>query len=30
VTYGEEQPLDPSSNETAWALNRRAEFVEIQ
>lgn len=30
VTYGEEQPLDPRSDEAAWALNRRAEFVEIQ
>lgn len=24
--YGEEQPLDPAENETAWAKNRRAEF----
>jgi outer membrane protein OmpA-like peptidoglycan-associated protein len=24
--YGEEQPLDPSENEAAWALNRRDEF----
>ena len=24
--YGEEQPLDPASNEAAWALNRRAGF----
>ncbi|MFL5536336.1 MAG: OmpA family protein, partial [Gemmatimonadales bacterium] len=24
--YGEEQPLDPSDNESAWARNRRAEF----
>lgn len=30
VSYGEEQPLDPRNNEEAWALNRRAEFVEIQ
>lgn len=29
VSYGEEQPLDPGQNEEAWALNRRAEFVEI-
>ncbi|BCS87299.1 peptidoglycan-associated lipoprotein Pal [Pseudodesulfovibrio sediminis] len=27
VSFGEEQPLDPASNETAWAKNRRAEFV---
>jgi outer membrane protein OmpA-like peptidoglycan-associated protein len=27
VSYGEERPLDASSNERAWALNRRAEFV---
>lgn len=26
VGYGEEQPLDPAENETAWAFNRRAEF----
>jgi len=26
VSYGEERPLDPASNETAWALNRRAQF----
>lgn len=25
-TAGEDQPLDPASNEQAWALNRRAEF----
>jgi peptidoglycan-associated lipoprotein len=24
--YGEEQPLDPAENESAWARNRRAEF----
>lgn len=24
--FGEEQPLDPASNESAWARNRRAEF----
>jgi peptidoglycan-associated lipoprotein len=24
--YGEEQPLDPGSSESAWALNRRAGF----
>jgi peptidoglycan-associated lipoprotein len=27
VSYGEERPIDPASNETAWAKNRRAEFV---
>lgn len=27
VSYGEERPLDSSSNEAAWARNRRAEFV---
>jgi peptidoglycan-associated lipoprotein len=26
VGYGEEQPLDPSATESAWAINRRAEF----
>ena len=26
VGYGEEQPLDPTSTEPAWAMNRRAEF----
>ena len=25
-SYGEEMPVDPSSNEHAWAKNRRAEF----
>jgi peptidoglycan-associated lipoprotein len=25
-TYGESRPLDPRSNEEAWARNRRAEF----
>ncbi|GAB4284181.1 MAG: peptidoglycan-associated lipoprotein Pal [Deferrisomatales bacterium] len=30
VSYGEEVPLDPGHNEQAWALNRRAEFVEIR
>ena len=24
-SFGEEQPIDPASNETAWALNRRVE-----
>lgn len=27
VTYGEEVPLDPAHNETAWAKNRRAHFA---
>lgn len=27
VSYGEERPADPGHNETAWAKNRRAEFV---
>jgi len=27
ISYGEERPLDPASNEGAWAKNRRAEFV---
>lgn len=27
VSYGEERPVDPRSNEEAWALNRRAEIV---
>lgn len=26
ISYGEERPLEPSSNEDAWAKNRRAEF----
>jgi peptidoglycan-associated lipoprotein len=26
VSYGEERPADPRSNEDAWARNRRAEF----
>lgn len=26
VSYGEERPLDPRSNEEAWAKNRRAHF----
>ena len=25
ISYGEEKPLDPASNEDAWAKNRRAE-----
>ena len=27
ISYGEERPLDPRSNEEAWARNRRAQFV---
>jgi len=27
VSYGEERPIDPASNEAAWAKNRRAAFV---
>lgn len=27
VSYGEEMPLDPSNNEDAWAMNRRAQFI---
>lgn len=27
VSYGEERPLVPESDEQAWAMNRRAEFV---
>jgi len=27
VSYGEERPLDPGHNETAWAANRRDDFV---
>ncbi|MBN2644556.1 MAG: peptidoglycan-associated lipoprotein Pal [Desulfuromonadaceae bacterium] len=26
ISYGEEMPLDATSSEAAWALNRRAEF----
>lgn len=29
ITYGEEKPLDARHNEDAWAMNRRAEFIEI-
>ncbi len=29
VSYGEEKPLDNRSEEEAWALNRRAQFVII-
>jgi len=27
ISYGEERPLDPGSNEEAWAKNRRAHFL---
>ncbi|OQY19625.1 MAG: hypothetical protein B6I36_03615 [Desulfobacteraceae bacterium 4572_35.1] len=27
ISYGEENPIDPASNEDAWALNRRDEFT---
>lgn len=27
VSYGEERPADPASNESAWAKNRRVEIV---
>jgi peptidoglycan-associated lipoprotein len=27
VSYGEEKPLDPASNEEAYRINRRAQFV---
>jgi len=27
VSYGEERPADPAANESAWAKNRRAQFV---
>ena len=30
ISYGEEQPADPGSNEAAWARNRRAEFVIVE
>lgn len=26
VSFGSEMPADPASNESAWAMNRRAEF----
>ena len=30
ISYGEERPLVPESNEAAWAQNRRAEFKVLQ
>jgi len=29
ISYGEEKPLDPTSNEEAWSKNRRAHFTTI-
>ena len=29
VSYGKERPIDPASNEDAWAKNRRAVTVTI-
>ncbi|HNT35781.1 MAG TPA: OmpA family protein [bacterium] len=29
VSYGEEKPADPRSNEEAWAKNRRSEFKKV-
>lgn len=30
VSFGEEMPADPGSGESAWAMNRRAEFGVVQ
>jgi len=30
ISYGEERPLDPRSNEDAWAKNRRCHFVVLK
>lgn len=30
ISYGEEKPVDPKSNEEAWAKNRRDEFLLIK
>ena len=27
VSFGKDKPVDPASNEAAWAKNRRADFV---
>jgi peptidoglycan-associated lipoprotein len=27
VSYGKDQPVDPSHDDTAWSRNRRCEFV---
>lgn len=29
ISYGKERPIDPRSNEEAWAKNRRGEFLVI-
>ena len=29
-SYGEEKPVDPGHDESAWSKNRRAEFVVVQ
>ncbi|MBN2396835.1 MAG: peptidoglycan-associated lipoprotein Pal [Deltaproteobacteria bacterium] len=29
ISYGEERPLDPASNEEAWAKNRRDHFIVV-
>ncbi len=29
VSYGEEKPVDPGHDESAWARNRRVEFVPL-
>ncbi len=29
ISYGEERPLDPGSNEEAWAKNRRDHFIVV-
>lgn len=29
VSFGEERPLVPESNEAAWAMNRRGEFIVV-
>jgi peptidoglycan-associated lipoprotein len=30
ISYGEEKPVDPGHDESAWAKNRRAEFVVVK
>src|SRR5439155_11427620 len=27
ISFGKERPLDPGHNESAWSVNRRAEFI---
>ena len=29
ISYGKEKPADPGHNESAWAKNRRDEFVVV-